>query len=353
MDYEDFVEGLKPELIKDSDEVNVGINYSVKSGVFKRICDAARCNSLNDADTENSNISNFESAWNILIDKLNNEENICIKPGNTEFIIHMNVNGTGLVFKPTISTASDYKCLYSKDQLFKVYSGQKGVPSGAHDNYRKAVIQYMKKNCSLKEYTEPKQISEQQNNFVLIIDEINRGNVSKIFGELISLIEKDKREIVGDNGGSDFSHPLFATLPYSKERFSVPSNLYIIGTMNTTDRSVGSLDYALRRRFAFYTVKSDKSIIEKLNNNYEKALRLFTSVENFLNSKDNLLEMNIDDLMVGHSYFMVSNDDELEARWNYEIKPLLLEYYKDGIIQKSVSQFQSADEFIEEYHAPK
>ena len=157
-------------------------------------------------------------------------------------------------------------------------------------------------------------------NYVLIIDEINRGNVSKIFGELISLLEADKR-VGGD-------HPLIVTLPYSKEPFSVPPNLYIIGTMNTTDRSVGSIDYAVRRRFAFVTLEADENKVPEGN-----ARNLFNAVKNFLNKSK--YDMDIEDLMVGHSYFMVDDEDSLNMKWQYEILPLLMEYHKDGIIKES------------------
>ncbi len=169
------------------------------------------------------------------------------------------------------------------------------------------------------------------NNYVLIIDEINRGNVSKIFGELISLIEADKR--IGCKDG----HPLTARLPYSKgEPFGIPSNLYIIGTMNTTDRSVGSVDYAIRRRFAFYTLKSDRTIVENSyndDNDKHEASQLFEAVKNFIQKTK--IDMDVDDLMVGHSYFMYREGENLQQKWNYAILPLLTEYYKDGICSKS------------------
>ena len=174
-----------------------------------------------------------------------------------------------------------------------------------------------------------------KDNYVLIIDEINRGNVAKIFGELITIIETDKREIIGEPGNEN-QHTIIVKLPYSKEDFSVPSNLYIIGTMNTTDRSTGTLDYALRRRFAFVPISStpvyegDKVVgCEELTNYYgdnplkDKANVLFTKVYNFLSKPENKTDMDIEALMIGHSYFMAKNEPELKLKLEYEIKPYI------------------------------
>ncbi len=161
-------------------------------------------------------------------------------------------------------------------------------------------------------------------NHILIIDEINRGNVSKIFGELITLLEADKRI-----GGA---HPIKVTLPYSKEEFGVPSNLYIIGTMNTTDRSVGNIDYAVRRRFAFVTLKADRQILVGKYGEDSKQVQLFDKVSDFLNDDKKHVDMDFDDLMIGHSYFMADDAEELKLKLEYEIIPLIEEYQKDGII---------------------
>lgn len=175
-----------------------------------------------------------------------------------------------------------------------------------------------------------KAASDRAHKYVLIIDEINRGNISKILGELITLLEPDKRD--------DKENRISVTLPYSKESFSVPSNLYIIGTMNTTDRSVGTVDYAIRRRFAFVTLKSDSSIVETKSS--KMALDLFNAVQIYIEDNKEP-ELDIADLKIGHSYFLVDkndNGDELEQRWKYEILPLLREYYKDGIILKDIPE---------------
>ena len=147
--------------------------------------------------------------------------------------------------------------------------------------------------------------------YYLIIDEINRGNISKIFGELITLIEEDKRD------------RLEVTLPYSKEPFSVPSNLYIIGTMNSTDKSIALIDVALRRRFTFLKMEPNASLIEN-----KEARVVFEKLNDFLKERLD------DDHQIGHSYFMkIENEDDLKFVLEYKIKPLLEEYFygdRDG-----------------------
>ena len=163
---------------------------------------------------------------------------------------------------------------------------------------------------------------EEEKNYVIIIDEINRGNVSSIFGELITLIEKDKR------AGAD--EELSVILPYSKKEFKVPKNVYLIGTMNTADKSIEALDTALRRRFSFIekapnpellksegALKATKGKIDKID-----IVELLTTI-------NNRLEKLIDkDHKIGHSYFMsVSTPEDLRKVFKDKVIPLLEEYF--------------------------
>lgn len=277
MDYEDFVEGIKPEIVENENhEKNVIYDYS--KGIFKSLVRRAET-AFSDA------LNNFKQTMNGQIIKTITGVDITINISGNDKISIVNSNSESY-------DISDNDLKKDDDEL---------------RNNRAYYQLAVKKALNVKKY-------------VLIIDEINRGNVSKIFGELISLLEADKR------AGGD--HPLSVILPYSKESFSVPSNLYIIGTMNTTDRSVGSIDYAVRRRFAFVTLEADESNIK-----WEVAKKLFNSVKRFLDK--NKYDMDIEDLMVGHSYFMTSDADFLKMKWQYEILPLLMEYHKDGIIKES------------------
>ena len=172
---------------------------------------------------------------------------------------------------------------------------------------------------------------------VLIIDEINRGNIAKIFGELITLIEADKR---GD---------ISVMLPYSRTQFTVPSNLYIIGTMNTADRSVGGIDYALRRRFAFVRVRPHCLSLknDKKDPSLDFQVELFTAVSQLFieelpktpefpvkrNEKYLSEAYNPEDVWPGHSYFVTNSRCDIGYRWRYEIRPLLEEYIRDGVLK--------------------
>lgn len=305
MDYEDFVEGLRPEIVNNSSSVT----YEVKPGIFKRICKDAS-SSITDR------IDNFDEVWEKFVDLLNNEDSVVIPLLTNKKTINVGLNETGTGLMEKQNETHKY---FSRDQLYNIYRGLPGVPAGGHDNYRKAIVQYMKLNLGLKDYVAGNDEKENKN-YVLIIDEINRGYVSKIFGELITLLEKDKRL------GAE--HPINVKLPYSNEDFGVPSNLYIIGTMNTTDRTTGTLDYALRRRFDFITLESDPSVLET---SVIEARIIFDDVKAFIEDKK-LDDMDISDLMVGHSYFMAKDTTELKNRIRYEVIPLVKEYIKDGIL---------------------
>jgi hypothetical protein len=165
---------------------------------------------------------------------------------------------------------------------------------------------------------------DQENNYVIIIDEINRGNISKIFGELITLIEPSKR-LFEDND----EHPKQVTLPYSKKRFGVPKNLYILGTMNTADKSIALLDSALRRRFEFVEMLPDSSILT------EKKVKVEgIEIETLLDTINQRIEFLIDkDHAIGHSYFLKDSFKKnptvknLANIFKNEIIPLLQEYF--------------------------
>lgn len=169
--------------------------------------------------------------------------------------------------------------------------------------------------------------------FYLVIDEINRGNLSKIFGELLMLIESDKRGAT-------------LTLAYSKETdFTVPENLYIIGLMNTADRSLALIDYALRRRFSFVNIKPafgtekfNKAFNDIFDNSYNDVLTMMININNAIKDDTTLGE----GFMIGHSYFC-TNETDIKHILKYEIKPLIKEYWydEDEAREKWVSEINS------------
>lgn len=316
LDYEDFVEGLKPRVQTNENGESLGVTYEPEDGIFKRACNAVVTDDSKDIieciDDYLQKIKGFE-----------NRREIPTVTGKSSLYVWWN-EGNKTVSSRSTNSTSQREESYSPSPLNIEKIKAQSLGKGCENNwqqYAQAFIEAVKKEYHAKT----------DKSVVLIIDEINRGNVSKIFGELITLLEADKR----DKG----NHPIKVTLPYSKTLFGVPSNLYIIGTMNTTDRSTGTLDYALRRRFAFVTLKSDPNVIvkhyEKLGNDDLKAIAidLFNNIKAFITNPKHLCgDLGIDDLMVGHSYFMASSKEELQCKVEFEIIPLITEYINDGIL---------------------
>lgn len=316
LDYEDFVEGLKPHVQTDADGNSIGVTYEPEDGIFKRACNAVQTDQSKDIveciDDYLQKIKGYQ-----------NKREIPTVTGRSSLYVWWKEGNSTVSSRSTNSTSSrgeEYTPSPLNIEKIKLQALGKGCENN-WQSYAQAFIEAVKREYHA---TTDKPV-------VLIIDEINRGNVSKIFGELITLLESDKR--------SNGNHPIKVMLPYTKGEFGVPSNLYIIGTMNTTDRSTGTLDYALRRRFAFVTLKSNVSVVEKhydalgdedLKN---KAVTLFKDIKKFIENPNHLSgDMDIDDLMVGHSYFMAKNEKELSAKVEYEVLPLITEYINDGIL---------------------
>ena len=321
MDYEEFVEGIKPNTLNDN------IIYELEDGIFKKACYSTKTAGLNK--------TSIEKAWNEFKEDLiskemrfdsnnNNIGKITLKTKtNIDFYLTTDKNDN-VKYKPSTQNPNNEEWRHIRASLFGLYN--KTYESAL--SYTEPLLQYLKVNYNLSDA-----IENNKSPVVLIIDEINRGNISKIFGELITLLEVDKRK------GKE--NEIEVILPYSKEKFSVPDNLYIIGTMNTADRSIGYIDYALRRRFAFISIKADKLAIENYYDNINKnsdcknnAINLFDKIKNLIDKNINE-EFEADDIMIGHSYFMAQNFEELQNKLEYEIKPLLLEYFKDGILKSN------------------
>ena len=353
LSYEDFIEGIKPETIDGN------VTYEVKDGIFKQLCSQAIEQKPKNSDIE---IYDFDKGWNDLIAEVEQNflsDSMLLLPILTQdkgvYVTEITDNGN-LKIKPKNSRLDiDYIVSYNRtkklQEAFPDLSVVKNIDKefrsvigGSNSTAYWAVLNFI--NNKIKENNRIIPDYEELKNHVLIIDEINRGNVSAIFGELITLLEEDKRK-----GNPEHTEVI---LPYSGKKFSVPNNVYIIGTMNTADRSVEALDTALRRRFSFVEMQPNPNELSKEENVKYKDVDLSKLLET-INKR---IEVLIDkDHQIGHSYFIGIQDlEDLRRTFKDKIIPLLEEYFygdfgKIGLVlgEKFIEQTKYEEKVFAEF----
>ena len=383
LDYEDWIEGLRPVVNENSQ-----VTYEIESGIFKKLCEEAERPVVKDKQV---GIADNAVVWKVSLAGTgdNPVRSDCMKNS----YIRIGWDGYG----PVISDETDWSVYNGEgkqildayinkmkvgDIVMSCYSSQTidaiGVVVGDYEfedkfpNYKRVRrVNWLVKNINenivemndgktmtlgtvyrlnsitldnvksiLEKYDTSSKMEENDKAYVMVIDELNRGNVSKVFGELITLLEADKRK--GRINAES------VVLPYSKKGFHIPNNVYLIATMNTADRSLGSLDYAIRRRFAFIAEKPFGLDVKGFDEDlFEKVSSLF--VKNFDEYKESgwdptmklepadILseEYKPEDVWIGHSYFLMQDEegnDNTTDRLLYEIIPLLEEYVRDGVL---------------------
>jgi 5-methylcytosine-specific restriction protein B len=349
--YEDFVEGIRPVL--DTDDEGGPPRYECRPGSFKRLAFNALFDCLEKAEAAKGLVP-FDVLWQAMLAKIESDPEAkypgLSKKTSYQFALTQkgNIEGTNVL--------SDRKFLCSRKILEQVFDAKRSqdsvsvsdvmevVARGCHSQLVAAVFnelrrveksQFLGKVQKGRQmpYTEGEKsdivqrfLTEGEKSgyklkaesdctpYVLVIDEINRGNISKILGELITLIEPDKRLRAGDKQNS-----LIVTLPYSGEKFAVPANLYVLATMNTADKSIALVDVALRRRFDFDELQVDLTLCQGLNEKMQSALQELN--RRIASRKDR-------DHQIGHAYFMsVTDEASFNKLFRKRIIPLLQEYF--------------------------
>ena len=383
LDYEDWIEGLRP-FVNENNQVT----YEIESGIFKKLCEEAERPVVKDKQV---GIADNAVVWKVSLAGTGDN------PVRSDCMENNHIRIGWDDYGPVISDETDWSVYNGEgkqildayinkmkigDIVMSCYSSQTidaiGVVVGDYEfedkfpNYKRVRrVNWLVKNINenivemndgktmtlgtvyrlnsitldnvksiLEKYNTSSKMEENDKAYVMVIDELNRGNVSKVFGELITLLEVDKRK--GRINAES------VVLPYSKKAFHIPNNVYLIATMNTADRSLGSLDYAIRRRFAFIAEKPFGLEVEGFDEDlFEKVSSLF--VKNFDDYKESGWDQTMklepadtlsdeykpEDVWIGHSYFLMQDEegeDNTSNRLLYEIIPLLEEYVRDGVL---------------------
>ena len=369
--YEEFIEGIKPLMDESTEEDGSDVKYTVENGVFKRFCEQAMTpvqvsQAVGDSFGFNKNpvvwkvsldgtgdnpireecLSNghIRIGWDAYGENITDETDFSIDKGKVVLNAFINKMRVGDVVFSCYSASTidaigvvtgEYEWHSEYDRLCRLRK-VKWLAKGLRYNVVEmnggasmTLATVYKLNVSMADVfrildevsakEEKTELIPNQERYVFIIDEINRGNISKIFGELITLIESSKR--IGQ------MEELKLMLPYSKKAFGVPNNVYIIGTMNTADRSIALMDTALRRRFHFVEMQPDPDVLADIDVegiNISEMLRVMNKRIEILCDREHT---------IGHSYFMPLQDtptlDCLAGIFKNSIVPLLQEYFFD------------------------
>ena len=296
-DYTDFVEGLRPILVNDGQ-----INFGLQDGIFKKFCQRAK------EAQKTGGQDNFDETWAKLTDAINEKQGQYFFPRSS---VPASLNSQGNVkFDSPVAT---------KEKVYLLYKGED--TNLKYETYQKIVLEHMRESYGLCDYVSPMINTDKK--FVFIIDEINRGEISKIFGELFFSIDPGYR---GEKGSVSTQ---YSNLHETDEKFYIPENVYIIGTMNDIDRSVDTFDFAMRRRFRFVEVTAESQVAmldKELGIHAEEAkLRL----RNLNAAIENVQELN-SHYHIGPSYFLKLKDVDFdyELLWSDYLKPLLEDYLR-------------------------
>ena len=304
-DYTDFVEGLRP-LPSDDEQISFGL----KDGIFKKFCERAKL------AQKTGGQDNFEEAWESYLEFINTTE-------EKEYLTktsYLSVNSRQNLSVNYDSGASGWTL--PRHYVYELYKNKNYDKQRYYKGGGKTVLKVLKERFALKTYKEAAEIPSIKN-FVFIIDEINRGEISKIFGELFFSIDPGYR---GKDGEVSTQ---YANLHETNEKFYIPENVYIIGTMNDIDRSVDTFDFAMRRRFRFVeiTAESQLGMLDKLLGDCAEEAKM--RLRNLNAAIEKVEELN-SHYHVGPSYFLKLQevDFDYELLWSDYIKPLLEDYLR-------------------------
>ena len=323
-DYTDFVEGLRPVIDEEQEQVS----FKLVDGIFKEFCERAKKSEVV------GGVDNFDETWEKLILAINeSKDDYMMNRSKVPATVNSNYS---IKFQNPVAT---------KENVYKLYRGED--TNLKYETYQRVVLEHLMKEFGLKEYKKGATTGGENKKYVFVIDEINRGEISKIFGELFFSIDPGYRGKEQYGISTQYSN----LHTDSEEKFYIPDNVYIIGTMNDIDRSVDSFDFAMRRRFRFIEVKAEDTMnmwegtLEK--ERIEEATQRLLALNKQISDTDDLNA----NYHIGPSYFLKLPELEYDydVLWEDYLQPLLEEYLRGSYEEQSkLAAMKEAYDFIKQ-----